>query len=92
MQRNYILARGMQVPRDKDLQNDMRIIASQQKNVAAHNIFEEQLNSIKIVSGVLSKPGELNNVHHLVGLMPPIVEAAAPYDIEQTLQNSRIDR
>ena len=72
-QRNYILARGMQVKNDKDLQNDMRILAQSDKNVFMHNTAQESLNSCYIVSGMIKKDNELNNVHHMVGLLPPTV-------------------
>ena len=72
-QRNYILARGMQVLNDKDLQNEMRILAQSEKNVTIHNIAPEALNSCYIVSGMIKKDSELNNVHHMVGILPPTV-------------------
>ena len=50
-ERIYILARGMQVMNDKELQNDMRIMATSEKGVSPKNTTEEALQASYIVSG-----------------------------------------
>ena len=59
---------------DKELQNDMRIMASGTLGVNLKNTLEELLPASYIVSGKIEADSELNNIHHLAGLLPPTVK------------------
>ena len=50
-----------------------------------HNSARDALNLCYIVSGMLRKPQEFNNVHHLAGLMPEIEGAKDGKKITQDL-------
>ena len=64
------MARGMQVPDDKDLQNDLRILASSDRSTGVHNTADEALSMAYVVSGRISSDSELNSIYHLAGLLP----------------------
>jgi len=52
-ERNYIFARGMQVPNNKELQNDMRILLTSEKVTGRQQSAAEAILSGQIVSGKL---------------------------------------
>lgn len=70
-ERNYILARGMQVTSDKELQNEMRTAMCEDKGTGSHLTINDSLNTLYILSGNIKKDSDLNNVHYLAGLTPP---------------------
>lgn len=75
---------------DKELQNDMRIMATSEKGVSPKNTTEEALQASYIVSGKIQADSELNNIHHLAGLLPPTV-GQDTHTVNQIETLSRID-
>ena len=63
----------MEVMNNKELQNDMRNIVQTEKGTGLHCSADEALITAQIISGKIKKGSDLNNIHYMVGLLPPSI-------------------
>ena len=68
----------------------MRGLAQSSTGTGRHNILQEALQSVQIISGKIKEDFELNNIHHLAGILPPTV-ASDTNKVNQTEFKTKVE-